>query len=57
MPVLALLSTVWTFPEPSKPTKYGNQSTVNTGEDCALLRFNSIDEEFANNLHRCISKA
>lgn len=55
MPVLALLPTVRTFPEPSKPTKR-NQGTVSAEKDSILLRFDGLDEIFANNLHTCMSK-
>lgn len=56
MPVLALLPTVRTFPEPSKSTKR-NQGTVSAGKYCILLHFNGFDEVFANDLHTCMSKA
>lgn len=56
MSVLTLLPAVWTFPEPSKPTKRRNQVTASVKKDRVLLRFYGLDEVFTNNLHTCMSK-
>ena len=57
MPILALLSTVRTFPEPAKSVKIGFQGTVRAEKDYLLIRLDGLDEVFANNLHACMSEA